>query len=75
MSSGAHNKQVIRKRTRKYGTFRIACFSIAQGCKNPVAHSHCATKNFVKKELLSLRYKMAARLIFTPSVSVLHDVG
>jgi len=28
-----------------------------------------------KKRTLSLRYKMAARLIFTPTVSVLHDVG
>ena len=50
MSSGAHDKQVIRKRTRKYGISRIACFSIAQGCKNPVEHSHCATKNLVKKK-------------------------
>jgi len=76
MSSSAHNKQVIRKRTRKYGVFRIVCFSIAQGCKNPVAHAHCATENLVKKKRsLSFRYKMAARLIFTPPVSVLHDVG
>jgi len=43
MSSGAHNQQVIRKRTRKYGIFRIACFSMAQGCKNPVVHSNCVT--------------------------------
>jgi len=75
MSSGAHNKQVMRKRTRKYGIFRIACFSIAQGRKNPVAHLNCATKNLVKKRTLSLRYKMAARPNFTPAVSVLHDVG
>jgi len=68
MSSGAHNKRVIRKRTRKYGIFRIACFSIAQGCKNPVAHYHCTTKNLVKKRTLSLRYKW--QLVFTPSVSV-----
>jgi len=51
MSSGVHDKQVIRKRTRKYGIFRIAYLSIAQGCKHPVAHSNCATKHFVKKEL------------------------
>jgi len=50
MSSGAHIKQVIRKRTRKYGIFRIACFSITQGCKNPVAHSYCAPINLVKKK-------------------------
>jgi len=49
MSSGAHNEQVIRKKTRKYDIFRIAYLSIAQGCKNPVAHSPCATKNLVKK--------------------------
>jgi len=54
MNSGAHNKQVICKRTRKYGVFRIACFSIAQGCKNLVTHSHCVTKNKVKKEVLAL---------------------
>ena len=75
MSSGARNKQVIRKSTRKYGIFHIACFSITQGCKNPVAHSHCATKNLVKKITLSLRYKPAASQIFTPAVSVLQDVG
>ena len=50
MTSGAHNKQVIRKRTRKCGIFRIACFSIAQGCKNPVAHWYCATKSLVKNK-------------------------
>ena len=54
MSSGAHNKQDIRKRTCKYGIFCIACFSIAQGCKNPVMHSHCATKNFIKKNFKPL---------------------
>jgi len=75
MSSGAHNKQVIRKRTYKYSIFRIACFSIMQGCKNLVVHSHCATKNLVKKGTLGLCYKMAACLILTPTVSVLHDVG
>jgi len=48
MSSGAHNKQVIHKRMRKYGIFHIACFSIAQGCKNMVVHSHYTTKNLVK---------------------------
>ena len=48
MSSGVRNKQVIPKRTRKYGIFRIACFSIAQGCKNSVVYSHCATKNLGK---------------------------
>jgi len=69
MSSGAHNEQVICKRTCKYSIFRMACFSIAQGCKILVVHSQSATKN------LSLHYKMAARLIFTPAVSVLHDVG
>jgi len=52
MSSSAHNKQVMRKRARKYGVFRIACFSIAQGCKNPVAHSHCTTKNLIKEKEL-----------------------
>jgi len=46
MSSGAHTEQDIRKRTHKYGIFRVAFFSIAQGCRNPVAHSHCATKQF-----------------------------
>jgi len=51
MSSGGHNKQVIRKRTRKHGIFCIACLSIAQGCKNPVVRSHYATKNLVKKKL------------------------
>jgi len=51
MSSGARNKQVIRKSTRKYGIFHIACFSIAQGCKIPVVHSHCATKKFGKKNI------------------------
>jgi len=50
MSSGEHNKQVIRKRTSKYGIFRITCSSIAQGCKNLVVHSHCATNNLVKKK-------------------------
>jgi len=50
MSSGTHNKQVVSKRTCKYGIFRIACFSIVQGCKNPVVHSHCVTKNLVKKK-------------------------
>jgi len=35
---------------RKYGIFCIACFSIGQGCKNPVTHWHCATKNFVKRK-------------------------
>jgi len=48
MSSGARNKQVIRKSTRKYGIFHITCFSITQGCKNSVVHSHCATKNLGK---------------------------
>jgi len=75
MSSGVHNKQVIRKRTRRYGVFCIACLSIAQGWKNPVAHSHCTTKNLVKKRTSSLCYKMAACQSFTPAVSVLHDVG
>ena len=50
-SSDAHNKQVICKRTCKYGIVRMACFNIAQRCKNPVAHSHCVIKNLVKKEL------------------------
>jgi len=67
MSSGAHDKQVIRKRTRKYGIFRIACLSIAQGCKNLVGHSHCTTKNLIKKRTLSLCYNMAVHLIFTPA--------
>ena len=49
MSSGAHNKQVIRKRMCKYGMFLIACFRMPQVCKNHVVHSHYATKNFVKK--------------------------
>jgi len=75
MSSGTHNKQVVSKRTCKYGIFRIACFSIVQGCKNPVVHSHCVTKNLGKKRTSSLCYKIAAHLIFTPAVSVLHDVG
>jgi len=43
ISSGAHNKHVIRKRTHKNGVFHIACFNIVQGYKNPVAHSDCAT--------------------------------
>jgi len=50
MSSGARNKQVICKKTRKYSIFHIACFRIALGFKNPVAHSHCMTKNLVKKK-------------------------
>jgi len=50
-------------------------FQHSAGCKNPVAHSCCASKQFGKKELLSLRYKMPARLIFTPAVAVLQDGG
>ena len=76
MSSGAHNEQVLRKRICKYGIFRKACFSITQGCKNLAAHSHCASKNLVKKKrTLSLHYKMPAHLILTPAVSVLNKVG
>jgi len=75
MSSGAHNKQVICKRTLKYSIFQITCFNIVQGCKNLVAHSHCAIKKFGQKKTLNLGYKMAACLIFTSAVSVLHDVG
>jgi len=43
---------LIRMRTCKYGIFRTACLSTAQGCKNPVAHPHCATKNLVKRRTL-----------------------
>jgi len=50
MSSGAHIKQVIRKRTRKYDIFRIPLFQHNAGCKNPVVHSHRATKQFGQKK-------------------------
>jgi len=70
MSSGTRNKQVIRKRTRKYGIFCRACFSIAQGCKNPV--SHCTTKILVKKNNFKPSLHNGS---ITPAVSVLHNVG
>jgi len=66
MSSGAHNKQVIRKRMCKYSIFCIACFSIPQGCKNLVAHYHYATINLVKKRTLSHCYKMAVCQFLLP---------
>jgi len=76
MSSGAHNKQVIRKRTRKYDIFRIPLFQHNAGVQKPGRALELRDKKFgQKKGTLGLRYKMAARLIFTPAVSVLHDVG
>ena len=42
------NKSYARERASMV-YFHIAFFSKALGCKNPVAHLHCTTKNLVKK--------------------------
>jgi len=73
MSSGAHNKQDIRKRARKYSIFRLLQHSAV--VQKPGRALALRDEKFGKKRTLSLRYKMAARLIFTPAASVLHDVG
>jgi len=73
--SGAHNKQVIRKGTRTYGIFHMDCFSIVQGCKTRSCTHIAQLKIWSKKRTLSLRYKMAARLIFTAAAYALRGVG
>jgi len=51
MSSGAQiiNKSYARERAEvRYISHSL--FQQSAGCKNPVAHSHCATKNLLKKK-------------------------
>ena len=45
-----HNKQGIRKRTRKYSIFHIACCSIAQGAKSQLRTRTAQLKIWSKKK-------------------------